>query len=180
MDNINFSSNWIPAWQQTDSYSAQPWCLLSKNVDIFSSSKSIRATAWSDPVSWDDWIIAEDWGLELRTDWKIYDWDEAILDPAAWFISYPISYDWEDWQYAAAQFWTPQSMSVYNDADWLNSLTVFTDRSIYNYSRLPFIVWKKERKKSKWKDWLAKCAEAQNFWNKRGYLFAKPADANIL
>ena len=44
IDNLNFYSAWLPAGQQTDRYSSQPWCLRSKNLDIFSSSKSVKAT----------------------------------------------------------------------------------------------------------------------------------------
>ena len=39
-----YNQQWIPAGHQMDKYSANPWCLFSKNVDIFSSSNSYKAT----------------------------------------------------------------------------------------------------------------------------------------
>jgi len=35
-----YNQQWIPAGHQMDKYSANPWCLFSKNVDIFSSSNN--------------------------------------------------------------------------------------------------------------------------------------------
>lgn len=141
MDNINFYSNWIPAWQQTDSYTTQPWCLLSKNVDIFSSSKSIKATAFSEPVAWDSWVIASEWWLELRNDGKIYDSEwTLVVDPSANFPVYDVSYTGKDWTYAPAQFGTPQSMSVATDWNTWQSIQVFTDRTSYTYTKVPFII----------------------------------------
>ena len=143
MDNINFYSNWIPAWQQTDSYTTQPWCLLSKNVDIFSSSKSIKATAFSEPVAeWDSSVVASEWWLELRADGKIYENWVEILNPATNFPAYDVSYTGKDWTYAPATFWTPQDMAVATDSNWWQSVAVFTDRTIYNYSKIPYVIEK--------------------------------------
>ena len=44
IDNLNVMTSWLPAGQQTDQYSTKPWCLRSKNLDIFSSSKSAKGT----------------------------------------------------------------------------------------------------------------------------------------
>ena len=65
----------IPAWQQMDKYSENPWMLLSKNADIFSSSNSYKATAFSTPDSQADWVVAVDdrgrfW---LYASWKVTD-----------------------------------------------------------------------------------------------------------
>ena len=76
IDNLNYYSSWLPAWQQTDRYSSQPWCLKSKNLDIFSSSKSVKATAFSEPVSEStSWIVLVDqtWNLILRNNDTVYD-----------------------------------------------------------------------------------------------------------
>ena len=73
IDDLNYYSAWLPAGQQTDRYSSQPWCLRSKNLDIFSSSKSIKATAWSEPTTTDSDVIKQDGKLVLKTDWKVYD-----------------------------------------------------------------------------------------------------------
>lgn len=148
MDNINFYSNWIPAWQQTDSYTTQPWCLLSKNVDIFSSSKSIKATAFSEPVAQAQWAwivdVDDKWRLELHENGKIWDneansWEWGyILDPATNFPSYPVSYTWASWEATAATFGTPQKLMVKYEWDDWRSLVVFTDRTQYNYSKVKY------------------------------------------
>ena len=52
IDNLNYMVSWLPAWQQTDKYSWNPWCVKSKNLDIFSSSKSVKATAWDTQEQW--------------------------------------------------------------------------------------------------------------------------------
>ena len=146
MDNLNFYSAWLPAGQQTDRYSSQPWCLRSKNLDIFSSSKSVKATAFSQPVSWDSWVVASEWWLVLRADWKIYDSEWLLIDPSEDFPVYPICYTWEDGTYADAQRWTPMDMSVTTEWWEWKSLVAFTDRASFNYSETPYIVPKKETK----------------------------------
>jgi hypothetical protein len=168
IDNLNFYSNWLPAGQLTDKYSTQPWCLRSKNLDIFSSSKSTKATAFSSPVAWDSWVIASEWWLELRADGKVYDstWT-LVVDPTTDFPVYPISYDWEEWTYADAQRWTPQAMSVASEWDEWKSFIVFTDRASYNYSEVPYVVPKKETKQYLVYRWLT--AD----W----YKFSKPSSA---
>ena len=91
IDNLNFYNTWLPAGQLTDRYSSQPWCLRSKNLDIFSSSKSVKATAWSNPTQWDADVIKQDWKLLLKTDWKVYErtnnWDVLFIDPSAGLIA---------------------------------------------------------------------------------------------
>ena len=139
IDNLNYYSAWLPAGQQTDRYSSQPWCLRSKNLDIFSSSKSVKATAFSTPTQADSDIIAEEWWLVLKTDWKVYErnnWvDTLVVDPS---INYPvsqISYNWKNWTYEDSQRWTPQSMSVATAWNEWKSFVVFTDRSSFLYSK---------------------------------------------
>ena len=101
IDNLNYMSSWLPAGQQTDRYSSQPWCLKSKNLDIFSSSKSVKATAFSEPVSEStSWIVLVDqtWNLILRNNDTVYDrssWSEVqvISWIASNFPAYKICYD---------------------------------------------------------------------------------------
>ena len=143
MDNLNYYSNWLPAWQQTDKYSSQPWCLKSKNLDIFSSSKSVKATAWSEPTTIDNDIIKQDWKLILKTDGKVYERDDGgdtlIVDPSVNFPVYQVSYTWYLGTYADAQRWTPQDMVVkYDWAEWV-SFVVYTDKSSYTYNKVPYI-----------------------------------------
>lgn len=139
IDNLNFYSAWLPAGQQTDRYSSQPWCLRSKNLDIFSSSKSVKATAFSQPIAWDSWVIASEWPLELRADGKVYENWVEFIDPAANFPVYQVCYSW--WRYGTyedAQRWTPQSMSVAMEWDEWKSFVVFTDRASFVYSKVKY------------------------------------------
>jgi len=144
IDNLNYYSSWLPAWQQTDKYSSQPWCLKSKNLDIFSSSKSVKATAFSTPSQWDAGVIKEEWGLVLKTDWKVYERidgvDTLFVDPSINFPVYEISYDWRYWTYANATRWTVQDMVVKSDENGWQSFVVYTDRASYTYSKVPYIL----------------------------------------
>ena len=144
IDNLNFYSAWLPAWQQTDRYSSQPWCLRSKNLDIFSSSKSVKATAWSSPSAWDADIVAQDdkWHLVLKTDWKVYEDGVLFVDPSVNFPSYNVSYNGRSWTYMPATFGTVKDMVVKYEWDEWKSFVVFTDRASYTYSKVPYIAEK--------------------------------------
>jgi len=147
IDNLNFYSAWLPAGQQTDRYSSQPWCLRSKNLDIFSSSKSVKATAWSEPTTTDADIIKQDWKLILKTDWKVYERengvDTLVVDPSVNFPVYQVSYNWENGTYEDATWGTVQDMSAIYEWDELKSFVVFTDRASYNYSAVKYVLDKK-------------------------------------
>jgi len=139
IDNLNYYSAWLPAGQQTDRYSSQPWCLRSKNLDIFSSSKSVKATAFSEPTQWASDIIKEEWGLVLKTDWKVYENGAILVDPSVNFPVYPVSYTWENWPFNDAEWGTVQDMSVAVEWDEWKSFVVYTDRSSYVYSKVKYL-----------------------------------------
>lgn len=144
IDNLNFYSAWLPAGQQTDRYSSQPWCLRSKNLDIFSSSKSVKATAWSEPVELEEEIIASEWWLELRADGKVYDSEwTLIIDPSQNFLSYKVSYTWVNGTYTNAEWGTVQDMSVLTENGERKSFVVYTDRASFTYSKVKFVPEKK-------------------------------------
>ena len=147
IDNLNFYNTWLPAGQQTDRYSSQPWCLRSKNLDIFSSSKSVKATAWSNPTQWDADVIKQDWKLLLKTDWKVYErtnnWDVLVVDPSINFPVYKVCYTWENGTYADAQWGTVKDLVAKYEWDELKSYTVFTDRASYTYSAVKYVLDKK-------------------------------------
>ena len=142
IDNLNYYSAWLPAGQQTDRYSSQPWCLRSKNLDIFSSSKSVKATAWSEPVAWASDIIKQDGDLILKTDWKVYDissWSEVlVVDPSVNFPVYQVSYNWRFGDYEDATWGTVQDLITKYEWDELKSFVVFTDRASYTRSAVKF------------------------------------------
>lgn len=143
IDNLNYYSAWLPAGQQTDRYSSQPWCLRSKNLDIFSSSKSVKATAWSAPTQTDADVIKQDWKLLLKTDWKVYErtnnWDVLVVDPATNFPVYKVCYTWENGTYADAQWGTVQDLVAKYEWDELKAFTVFSDRASYNWSAVKYV-----------------------------------------
>ena len=147
IDNLNYYSAWLPAGQQTDRYSSQPWCLRSKNLDIFSSSKSVKATAWSEPTTTDSDVIKQEWKLVLKTDWKVYERengvDTLVVDPSVNFPVYQVSYNWKSGTYEDAQWGTVQDMSAIYEWDELKSFVVFTDRASYNYSAVKYVLDKK-------------------------------------
>lgn len=138
IDNLNFYSNWLPAGQLTDRYSSQPWCLRSKNLDIFSSSKSVKATAWSQATQTDADVIKQDWVLLLKTDWKVYErtanGDVLVVDPSVNFPVYKVSYSWKNGTFADAQWGTVQDMVAKYEWDEWKSFVVYTDRASYLYS----------------------------------------------
>ena len=142
-DNLNYYSSWLPAWQLTDKYSSQPWCLKSKNLDIFSSSKSVKATAWSEPTTTDADVVKQDGKLVLKTDWKVYErvnWtDTLFIDPSTNFPAYDVCYTWPDGTYAPATRWTVQDMvAKYEWNEW-RSFVVYTDRASMVYSKTKFV-----------------------------------------
>lgn len=141
VDNLNFYSNWLPAWQQTDKYSSQPWCLRSKNLDIFSSSKSVKATAWSEPTTTGSDIVAQDGDLVLKTDWIVYEDWAAFLNTATNWYALQVSYN--GWASYSAWTWgTVKDMVVKYEWDEWKSFAVFTDRASLVYSKEKFVVKK--------------------------------------
>jgi len=143
IDNLNYYSSWLPAGQLTDKYSSLPWCLKSKNLDIFSSSKSVKATAWSAPTQTDADVIKQSGNLVLKTDWKVYtrSWwtDTLLVDPSTNFPVYPVSYTWENWPFADATWGTSQDLVAKYEWDVLKSFTVFSDRSSYTWSDVKYV-----------------------------------------
>ena len=143
IDNLNYYSAWLPAGQQTDRYSSQPWCLRSKNLDIFSSSKSVKATAWSEPTTTGSDIIKQDGNLILKTDSKVYDISSGtevlLVNPSANFPVYPVNYNWSEGVYSNATWGTPQDLVTKYEWDELKSFTVFTDRNAYTWSSEKFV-----------------------------------------
>lgn len=144
IDNLNYYSAWLPAGQQTDRYSSQPWCLRSKNLDIFSSSKSVKATAFSQPVAIGSDIIKQDWKLILKTDGKVYErnnWvDTLVVDPSINFPVKQVCYTWKYGTYANAEWGTVKDMAVKNVWDEWQAFVVYTDRSVFYYNKTPYIL----------------------------------------
>lgn len=160
VDNLNYYSSWLPAWQQTDKYTSQPWCLKSKNLDIFSSSKSVKATAWSEPENTDEsWVVLVDqtWNLILKSNWNVYDRSsgtEVLVKSgiATNFPSYDVSYDWPSWTFSPAT-WGTEKQLISKYENWvLKYFTIITDRARYVYSSLEYKVNDEDeiRSSTKW------------------------------
>jgi len=140
IDNLNVMTSWLPAGQQTDQYSTKPWCLRSKNLDIFSSSKSAKGTAWSEETQEGSGILYDDGVLSLTSDGKVYQYWILFRDVVAWFPVYNVSYDWRDWTYNSAQRWNTKWMTVqYENWSW-RAFTVFSDRATYTYNKVPYTI----------------------------------------
>lgn len=135
IDNLNVMTSWLPAGQQTDQYSTKPWCLRSKNLDIFSSSKSAKGTAWSEETQEGSDIIKEIWSLTLKTDGKVYDYGIEFADPASTFPQTQVSYNGRYWTYMPAYWGTSKDMVAKYEGNFWKSFTVFSDRAQFNYDK---------------------------------------------
>ena len=142
IDNLNVMTSWLPAGQQTDQYSTKPWCLRSKNLDIFSSSKSAKGTAWSEETQEGSNIIKKDGTLTLTDDWKLYDNGVLLKDIPAWIPTYHISYEGRDGTYSDATRWTTKDMTVQYENWERKCVTVFSDRASYTYNKVSYAVEK--------------------------------------
>lgn len=142
VENLNIITSWLPAGQQTDKYSTNPWCLRSKNLDIFSSSKSVKGTAWSEKTeTWSD-IIKQVGSLVLKTDGKVYENDAVIADPDATMPDTTVSYTGRYGTYNQADRGTSKDIiAQYEWWDWKN-FTVFSNDAQYNYNKNGYIFQK--------------------------------------
>ena len=136
-----YYKQWIPAWHQMDKYSANPWCLFSKNVDIFSSSNSYKATAFSTPSSqWSDIVdMDERWRIVLKSNCDVVDTlnDTVLFNAATEFTAIwanpKVDYVWPESSshFDTAVFWTPQKLVVKYDWDEWSEIVVFSDRTMF-------------------------------------------------
>lgn len=144
--NLDFFAQWVSAWNLWDKYaSTKPWCLISKNVDIFSSSNSVKAAAFTSPsdVSAELVCTSEDWRFELRTNWKVF--DNQINDYITDWTYQPNVVDfltnhkiyYRNWDSASwLTVWTPKKLKVSYDKSWeWDMITVVTNKLIYVYSK---------------------------------------------
>lgn len=143
-----YFKQWIPAGHQMDKYSANPWCLFSKNVDIFSSSNSYKATAFSAPDSQADWVIAVDDRnrIILKSNWDVVDTannNQVIINPVTNFDQEKlyVNYVWYSrytTDYTQATFWTLKWLIVKYEWDTYKEIIVYSDRMMYTYSTTEF------------------------------------------
>ena len=132
-NSLVFYQQWAVAGLQMDKYSTNPWCVDSKNLDIFSDSQSVKGTAWSEPtqVPSVDYVDVDEKGrFYLLANWNVYDsqtettMDHSFFDTNAQYI------DYKDWEWSnKAEYWTPIKIFVAYEWDQWRTITVVTDRT---------------------------------------------------
>lgn len=130
-----FYQQWAVAGQQVDKYSTQPWCVDSKNLDIFSDSQSVRGTAWTPKVEIPnvDYVDKdEQWRFFLYSDWRVWDSQEDVWYDHEFYDHNAQNVDWRDLGISWVQsFWTPRKLFVkYNNSDW-DMIVIITDNVVY-------------------------------------------------
>ena len=129
-NSLVFYQQWAVAWLQMDKYSTNPWCVDSKNLDIFSDTQSAKGTAWSaatamPPVDYVD--VDEKGRFYLYANWNVYDSVEDVTYDHTYYDNHAEKIDWEDWNWYVTQpFGTPVKLFVkYVWDDW-NMIVVIT------------------------------------------------------
>ena len=135
-NDLVFYQQWAAAGQQIDKYSMQPWCVDSENLDIFSDSQAIKWMPWSvkSIPSWDSWVdVDSKERFYLAADGRVYDSKEDVWYNHDYFDENANNIDYQDWQWSnKAVFWTPKKLYVaYSWDDW-KTISILTDRLIYN------------------------------------------------
>ena len=130
-----FYQQWAVAGLQMDKYSTNPWCVDSKNLDIFSDSQSVKGTAWSaataiPPVDYVD--VDEKGRFYLYADWTVYDSVDQVTYDHTYYDAHAETINWKDWQWAIVHpFWTPRKLFVKYVWDEWQSIVVITDTLKY-------------------------------------------------
>ena len=116
-----FYQQWAVAGLQMDKYSTNPWCVDSKNLDIFSDSQSVKGTAWSEPtqVPSVDYVDVDEKGrFYLLANWNVYDSVNDTTMDHSFFDSNASNLDYLDWQWSQrAVYGTPLKLFVAYDWD---------------------------------------------------------------
>lgn len=123
---------------QTDQYSSHPGCVESENLDIFSSSQSVQATARSEPVFVNPKVvdIDERGRFELHTNGRVFDTKEKkyITDNSNFSeMANKISDSGDPWAYEMATFGEPKKLFVKYEWEERKLIVVITDRLMYSY-----------------------------------------------
>ena len=133
---IVFYQQWVAAWQQVDKYSSQPWCVDSKNLDIFSDTQSVKAMAWTEKAEVsNEWIDIDPKGrFYLASDGRVWDSDNEEWIDHDYFDENANQINYSDWQWQSkAVFWTPKKLWVAYWSDWSwKTISILTDRLLYN------------------------------------------------
>ena len=135
-NSLVFYQQWAVAWLQMDKYSTNPWCVDSKNLDIFSDSQSVKAMAWTDKeVITNDWVdVDSKERFYLAADGRVWDSQEEVWYDHSFFDANANLINYSDWHWTSqAVFWTPKKLFVAYDSEWnWKTITIITDRLVYN------------------------------------------------
>ena len=130
-----FYQQWAVAGLQMDKYSTNPWCVDSKNLDIFSDSQSVKGTAWSTPTAIPevDWIDEDERGrFRLYEDGRVYDTEEQVWYNHDFYDDNAEYLEWRDKNiYGTQEFWTPRKLFVKYDWDDWSEIVILTDNLKY-------------------------------------------------
>ena len=134
-NSLVFYQQWAVAWLQMDKYSTNPWCVDSKNLDIFSDSQSAKGTAWSTPTAIPevDWIDEDERGrFRLYEDGRVYDTEEQVWYNHDFYDDNAEKIEWRDkWISWIQEFWTPRKLFVKYDWDDWSEIVILTDNLKY-------------------------------------------------
>ena len=134
-NSLVFYQQWAVAWLQMDKYSTNPWCVDSKNLDIFSDSQSVKGTAWSEPTQIEpvEWIDEDERGrFRLYEDGRVYDTEEQVWYDHDFYDDNAEYLQWRDKNiYGTQEFWTPRKLFVKYDWDDWSEIVILTDNLKY-------------------------------------------------
>ena len=134
-NSLVFYQQWAVAWLQMDKYSTNPWCVDSKNLDIFSDTQSAKGTAWSAATAIPsvDYVDVDEKGrFYLYADWTVYDSVEQVTYNHDFYDDNAEYLDWRDkWISWVQGFWTPRKLFVKYDWDDWSEIVILTDNLKY-------------------------------------------------
>ena len=135
-NSLVFYQQWAVAWLQMDKYSTNPWCVDSKNLDIFSDTQSAKGTAWSTATAIPsvDYVDVDEKGrFYLYANWTVYDSVDQVTYDHTYYDAHAETINWQDGNWSAKQsFWTPRKLFVkYDSAGVWNMIVVITDTLKY-------------------------------------------------
>ena len=132
-NSLVFYQQWAVAWLQMDKYSTNPWCVDSKNLDIFSDTQSAKGTAWSTAtaIPSSEWVDEDEKGrFKLADDGKVYDSLNEVWLDHTFFDTNASKVDYLDWEWSnKADYWEPLKLFVVYEWDVWRNITVITDRT---------------------------------------------------
>ena len=134
-NSLVFYQQWAVAGLQVDKYSTNPWCIDSKNLDIFSDTQSVKGTAWSNPtlIPPVNYIDVDERGrFYLYEDGTVWDSVDDVTYDHEFYDDNAERVEWRDkWISWVQEFWTPRKLFVKYDWDDWSEIVILTDNLKY-------------------------------------------------